>query len=585
MVSAMDPRALRLGRSLAQGLPLSLGLALTVCLAHHLPAQEPQTAAAVTARGARTMARALDSVLGGQGSGTPEERTLFLLIDATPSLQQAGFVDKLEQALSRNQKRLAKTHIGVGLVGFKGTITLKPTKDTKAIVKEVRRLMASPSKSFQNVYADIRVMAAALAPAPGAHELALVSLDNGDAEDNIEGTVTALKKTRTKFRVIASEAYLADSYWAGRPYERGPRKCKLTGGDSAFVDLPWGWIFQMATANEVAPSGFAVYGLSRLAATTNGRVHLYSPPVTTAHRCAVYGGCNFCSNDHSPSTETYWAGRVAQYAPSVRGRKRVLRDLVGDPFLRATLKAWRSANKAGLVRSNPSVRAAGNALKLERPRSRFRLNLTGGLAFASHAKRATGAARECGRILRILQKDLAGLKNAKGDPRQKAMAKLTAVMLQLAKVNMVSFAGWCRDVAPKLLAQTEANLEPPERPWVTDNRKPISISYTNFCLCHGVRPFYEVDLPGGAALKKELQALESMANEFEALYGHTALAVALHKQGIARYSFSYPGIAGTRPRPRPKSSNEKDPITERGRARPARTGGSSGGTGTPVTGR
>ncbi len=570
----MDPRAL----------PLGPGLLLAVCLAQ-LPAQAPQTAASVTARGARTMQRALDSVLGGQGSGAPEERTLFLLIDATPSLRQAGFSDNLEQALSRNAKRLQKTRIGVGLVGFKGTVTLQPTDDAKAIVKEVRRLMTSPSKDFQNVYADIRAVAAALAQAPGARELALVSLDNGDAEDNLEATVAALKKTRTTFKAIASEAYLADSYWASRTYTKAPRKCTLTGGDSAFIDLPWGWIFQIATANEIAPSGFAVYGLSRLAGATNGRVHLYSPPVSQAHRCAVYGTCLFCSGDHSPSSEIYWAGRIAQYAPSVRSRPKVLRDLVGDPYLRASLRAWRSAQKAGLLRSNPSVKPAGNALKLERPRPRYRLSLRSGLAFQSNARRADGAARECGRILRILQKDLRSLGNQKGNPRQKAMARLTAVMLQLAKVNLVTYAGWCRDVAPVLLAQVGTELEPPERPWVTDTKKPSSISYTNLCLCHGVRPFYEVDLPGGAALNKELGALESMVNQFEALYGHTPLAVALHKQGIARFRFTYPGIAGKRPRVRPKSSNENDPKTERGRARPQRTGSSSGGTGTPVTGK
>lgn len=570
----MDPRAL----------PTWLGLMLPLYFGQ-LPAQGSSTAATVTARGAHTMERGLDSVLGGQGSGAPEERTLFLLIDATPSLQQAAFADKLAQALRRNAQRLSQTRIGIGVVGFKSVLTLEPTKDNGAVLKEVRRLLATPSKNFQNVYASIRAIAAALAKQPGAHELALVSLDNGDAEDDVEATAAALKRTKTTFKVIASEAYLADSYWASRTYTQGPRGCKLTGGDAAFIDLPWGWLFQMATANEVAPSGFAVYGLSRLAAATNGRVHLYTPPTATAHCCAIYGICSFCSNDHSPSTETYWSGRIAQYAPSTRSRKEVLRDLVGDPYLRATLKAWRSAQRAGLVRSNPSVRPAGNALKLERRRLRLWLNLTGGLALSSHAKRADSAARECGRILTVLQKDLAALKGAKGDPRQKAMAKLTAVMLQLAKVNLTTFAGWCRDVAPDLLDEAGRELEPPELPFLTDTRKPTGISYTNFCLCHGVRPFYDVDLPGGDKFRKELQVLESMVNEFEALYGHTPLAVALHKQGIARFSFSYPGIAGKRPRIKPRSSNEKDPTTERGRPRPARTGGSSGGTGTPVTGR
>ena len=81
--------------------------------------------------------------------------------------------------------------------------------------------------------------------------------------------------------------------------------------------------------------------------------------------------------------------------------------------------------RAGLVRSNPSVKPAGNSLKPERPRLSYRLSLTRGLSFQSHAKRAEGAARECGRVLRILQKDLRRLGKQTGSPRQRAMAKLS----------------------------------------------------------------------------------------------------------------------------------------------------------------
>ena len=124
------------------------------------PAQAPQSAAAATARGGRTLERGLDSVLGGQGAGAPEERTLFLLIDATPSLRQAGFVDKLALALARNKARLSQTHIGVALVGAKTSITLQPTQDRKLVIEEVRRLLSKSTKVFQNVYAAVRVAAA-----------------------------------------------------------------------------------------------------------------------------------------------------------------------------------------------------------------------------------------------------------------------------------------------------------------------------------------------------------------------------------------------------------------------------------------
>ena len=81
-----------------------------------------------------------------------------------------------------------------------------------------------------------------------------------------------LAATKIRVHVLTSEAYVADSYWAARPHERGPRGTKLIGGDAAFVDLPWGWLFQVAIANEVTPSGYAAYALNRLAAASRGRV-------------------------------------------------------------------------------------------------------------------------------------------------------------------------------------------------------------------------------------------------------------------------------------------------------------------------
>jgi hypothetical protein len=165
------------------------------------------------------------------------------------------------------------------------------------------------------------------------------------------------------------------------------------------------------------------------------------------------------------------------------------------------------------------------------------------------------------------------------------MAEFTAVMLQVTRVNLTTFAGWCEEIAPGLVVRQPPAYAPPEvDPEPVDRaRRAVGIGSSNHCLCHGVGPFFGVELPGGAALRAELQTLDSMVRRFETLHGHTPVAAGLHRSGIAHFWLTYPGVAGKLPRKRPKSSADKDPITERGRL--PRAGGSSGGTAGPTTGK
>jgi hypothetical protein len=556
-------------------------LAALIALTSTIRAQESESAAAVTAPG-RKMALALDGVLGGAGSEAPAARTLYLLVDPSAGLVQNKFVAELRRALDRNQSRLVNTTIGVAGVGVRGGVTLQPTRDQAAIVAAVAGLLQDARDDIRNVYASVRAVAAAFPSKSGDREILLIALQNGDAEDDIEATVRELERRDVRFRCIASEAYVADSYWAARPYVRKPSKTKLTGGDGAFVALPWGWIMQMTIANEVAPSGYAAYGLSRLARETEGRVHLFAAPNSTKHQCAIYGRCLFCDGDHAPSVDTYWRSRLGRYAPSIEDRSTVFRRAGADPWFRAMLKAWKRASGAGLLRGTPSVKLTGNGLAPQRSRVR-RTFAWGSANFASQAKRAAKAARECGRIFSSLKRDLAALEQTKGIPRYKAMAEYTLLMLQLTKVNLTTFAGWCREIAPGLVAKNAPTIVPPQKAPRDNGRRPAGVGYTNFSLCHGVGPFENVDLPGGKALRDELAALRTLTDRFELLYGHTPMGVAVHRAGIAAFHFTYPGLARARPRKRPKSSTDKNPITQRGR--PTRPGRSSGGTGGPTTGK
>ena len=100
-----------------------------------------------------------------------------------------------------------------------------------------------------------------------------------------------------------------------------------------------------------------------------------------------------------------------------------------------------------------------------------------------------------------------------------------------------------------------------------------------------MRPFLALDLPGGDAFRRELEALDSVVEPFLERYEHTPFAVALRRSGIARFHPTFLGSGAPPPRLRPRSSTLEDPLTERGRAtRPDAAGGSRPSSG-PTTGK
>jgi hypothetical protein len=552
-------------------------LGLLPALAAALAGQGPATAAAITEQ-VQGFARVFDVVLPGGEGATGVDRTLVLVLDATPSLPKTEFLEALEAGLVRHAQALRRTKIGVVRVGAEQAL-LAPSDDRQAVLAAVRQALAAPSTKIQNVYGELRALVPALTARPGARAVLLVTLENGDAEDDLEGIAARLEAARVQVHVLAGEAYVADSYWLEHHWERGPRGTKLTGGDSPHVDLPFGWLFQHTVANEVTPSAHATYGLNRLAAATGGRVFL-APPPDAPHRCSIYGGCLFCSGDHLAEKEVYWSARAQLLAASTRPRGAAGAELAADPCFRATVNAWRAAEQAGIVRSKPPRLSAtvGGAAASGGGRT-----LLLSLDFGRNAERADAAAADCERILAALEAELGRVDRGKANPRQLAIAELTRVLLQLTKVNLITFAGWCREIAPEWTRKDPVIPPPPELWPVPEERRPSGIAYTNYCLCHGVRPFLQVELPGGARLREELLRLDALASRFLESHAHTPFAVALHRQGIARFHLAYPGTVENE-RERPRSRTAPDPGVTTGGTRPPRAGGGSGGTGGPVTG-
>lgn len=553
---------------------------IAALLGPSLRAQAGVTAARITEPG-RSIERPLDLVLAGR-TNKPIERTLMVVVDASDGLSQAGFADAFAKAVEANKAVLVRTQIGFGLVGNKACVIVPPTLAHQEVVAAVRRHTTRGDSGLRNIYESLRLAGAAMYRSKGERTLLLVSLENGDLEDEVEKTAQQLRKANIRVEVLASETTLADSYWQRRPNQPKPSGTNLFGGDGVVVDVPFGFLFQYEPANEVTPSGYAMWGLNRLAAATDGRVFLHASSKQLQHTCAFTGTCLFCDGDHELSDAAWNSALVAQMAPLTGARKQALKELGGDPCFRLVMKTWLDASKEGLIQSAPAVRVMATSASPDRVREGRDLRLLLAGNFERKAKQAELAAKKA---LGLRDQLAAAIKKLPVEGvcyRARASAEYTLVMMQLTRVNLLTFVGFCREWAPKWFDQRGDEPLLPELLPFNRSENPAGIGYSNLSLCHGVRPFYDVELPGGELFRQELMKLDAMFNGFQRRYGKSQFGYALRRNGIARFHPVFRGITKGPARKRPKSATQpKGPITPR---RPARRGGGSGSAGGPTTG-
>ncbi|MCC7140000.1 MAG: hypothetical protein IT460_16385 [Planctomycetes bacterium] len=539
------------------------------------------TAADVTEPG-RKLDRALDIVVDGSTRVADGPRTLAVLVDPTPSLKSAGFVERFAAALERHAGKLGSTELSVARVGAKDAVVLPPTADRKAVSKAVGDALLAPRNESRNVYADLRTVAGSLAGRAGAREVLLVTLENGDAEDDLEATVAALRRAKARTFVVATETFLSDSYFASHGATAAPRGTSWTGGEAAFHEVPWGWLFQMASPHEEASSGFPPFGLARVAAATEGRVFLHAGP-GGAHSCGTYAECLFCTaGDHAPAGDvTVWA-RLKAVAPLVAPRDEVYAAAAKDPAWRAVHAAWKKAADAGLVRSRPSLDLAGGTAKPSRSTQGAWAPLTGiGLSFPGYATRASRALEASEKIRAELEADLSKIGEADASPRWRAVAELVRYMLLVTRVNLIEYVAWCQDAGPSVAGKKERPLLLPEVATYDDARRFVGVGYGNWSLCHGARPFQELHLPGGPALRAAIDDLDRAFVGLQSRYAGTPFSTALRRAAIARFWPTVQGKVVPPPPRKPTGKDGEDAATPT--ERPSR-GGSGGSDSGPTTG-
>lgn len=544
-------------------------------------AEETLTAADTTERG-RSLDRILDLVLLPDGTPIEDARSLVFLLDPTASLASTDFSTKLERALARHGASLGATELAAAAVGGKGKTAFAPAAEAADVVSTAAGILGKPDSAFQNVYRDLRRLAGEMKRRRGQRDIVLVTLENGDAEDDLVATVQALRQARVRVFVVGRQAFLSDTYWAGRT-AGAPAGTKVAGAESAFIELPWGWLFQQGRANESVGSGFPVWGLSRTAEASGGKVYLYYPPSKSEHKCTHYGTCPFCfNNDHIVEDEVHQSHRLRALAPLVASRADVLKEAARDPYYRALLAAWEAAAKKGLLASKPSVKRSGGSLQLQKnPLGRL-APLSSSIAFSSLASRARKLLGVVDAVERELRAAIDKVGEGRGSERYRAMAEATWVQLRILRANTLLFIAFCTDVGPTLAGRKAGDWELPEIPYYADGTRFTGVGWTTLSLCHGVAPYAEMYLPGGDDVRAELKELEGVVEPFLRRYAHTPFASFIRKSGLARFHLTVRGKYVPPPKRKIPGAEGNDTTTTPDR--PAR-GGPSGGSGSgPTTG-
>jgi|GEM_PF-1252601 len=504
------------------------------------------------------------------------ERCVMLLVDPSPSLKSAEFASLLAAVLERQRDPGAKLALGVAIVGAKGK-PLEPGADAAAILAAVKQALLRPTAGVRDVYAELRNVLPRLAGTKGRREILLVTLENGDIETRLEATIADLNQLKVRVNVIAREAYLSDGYWtgSGRYRVKAPKGTTPTGPDAAFIELPAGWLFQYTRVNEAAPSGFAMYGLSRVASATGGRIRVYSPPAAK-HQCGAFVSCAFCEGDHSPPNEGFRAARLKSIQPLIGAREGVYKTAASDPYFLAVLEAWDAAARAKLLETRPSVRIAGDTLALERSTANQALQFRGSSPkrWVRDAKNAAGKADKIAKKLKSAIATATG-----GSDRYRSVAELTYMMLRITRLNLLYLAAYAKEAGPVQFAKRRSRTTPPELPVVAKGDRIAGLYTRDFSLCHGVQPFLKLHLPGGAALKKELQELDQEYRDFLRRNAHTPFALALSRMSINCFQPARLAKKGKRPARKTSGSGADSANT-----RPERGGRSSGGSGTTTSG-
>ena len=218
---------------------------------------------------------------------------LVVLID--PSPRPAAAARTLAGLLEKLSDRVPGSRILVAAVDG----DLPPTDGPQDLDAACRAIASEPQGGVRNLLGSVRRVVKAYRSWRGPKDILLVAEVGTSIEEEMEETLTLLRRAETRFSVVAGEAAFAQP-WTWAPPRPAGFVLRLTGHpdmrrdtaypacDVPFPDTPGAWDLGLAPTSYTLtpkhrrvgsayklPSGFGYYHLARLCAETGGRYYLH----------------------------------------------------------------------------------------------------------------------------------------------------------------------------------------------------------------------------------------------------------------------------------------------------------------------
>lgn len=273
---------------------------------------------------------------------TQDPPLIVWLIDNTSFVVQTRCLEALAQCLMGTFGKSGKYRFAVVRFGQKSEVVLKPTKSAGDAARAIQTLGLKPEDTYKDYCAAVRFCAEQFKEGLEKKHIILFTLQNNDIESaddmqsDLEPTLALLKENQITLHAISGGSILSDpnghrigpngSWYAGDSGDR-----ELVKPHSHFQST----MVQHYGYNTCVPSGWGYYGLSRLAAYTEGKYYLFAPPMEFTSYCAAHG-CQPCDKDHLKGMGclTAYAKLSAALAPLLTSRADVLERSKADPVYR-----------------------------------------------------------------------------------------------------------------------------------------------------------------------------------------------------------------------------------------------------------
>jgi hypothetical protein len=523
------------------------------------------------------------------------------LIDNNATMVKNDLHEEIASSIVSSFRHFEEERLRMAVVGLgeNPELVCPITRDLDEVADSIRALTARPDDAFKNTMDGMRIAATAMKEYKGEKILVLMTLENGDNEDDIELTRKLLEKYEIKLEVVSLEAIYSDPWWQvyGGSYKN--MGFDLYGAETPYREYPAGWLYDPLIYSNTVPSGFGFYGLAHLAAETGGKYFLYAPPAEGQRFCKTVR-CPFCNSTHTECDAIYDPMKLGTLQPSVESRKDYESDMRKEKLYHATAKAWEIAYKTGVCGNEPPLLSKGSTVV----DSEGKINKNNRPTYYPNGD-WKGLKSKALKGIKELDKAISQLKKAIGVPsrdsmptRVEANAESLLIHLSAARFNLGQLTLLC-DGMIKLDKAKPAAADAFAKPKLEKARGKKVTTYMTDTLyfCHGGDRMKNIGFLGGKDTRKELLELCELVDKTSARYNETPWELIVRRAGLVLFRPVIPVpvkplTPEERKRQRERSKTQQKTTQTKNPAKPANTGrpqrpnrgGSSDGGGSTSSG-